>query len=151
MLIRLILILTMIPLLEMVILIEIGRRIGTGTTIGLIILTGFLGAVLARTQGFEIIRKVQEQVRRGEFPAGAVLDGVLVLFGALLLLTPGILTDIAGLTLLFPPSRNLVKRRLRSWFERKIGPGGFVVYRRDDDIYGSDEDVYRRDDERPLH
>lgn len=151
MLIRLILILTLIPLLEMVILIEVGRRIGTGATIGLIILTGFLGAYLAKVQGFEIIRKVQEQIRRGEFPAGAVLDGVLILLGALLLLTPGILTDIAGLALLFPPSRYLVKRWLRSWFEQRVGPGGFIVYRRDDDIYGMDDEDYRRDEDRHWH
>ena len=105
-----------VPIIELAILIKIGQSIGLGYTLGLVIFTGILGAYLARWQGFVTLRKIQEDVNNGKMPADRLLDGVLILCSGILLLTPGIITDLIGFIGLTPFSRNLVKR----WLKRKI-------------------------------
>ena len=105
-----------VPIVELAILIKIGQLLGIGYTLGLVILTGILGAYLARWQGFVTLRKIQEDVNDGRMPADRLLDGVLILCSGILLLTPGLITDLIGFIGLIPFSRNLVKR----WLKRKI-------------------------------
>jgi len=105
-----------VPIIELAILIKIGQLLGLGYTLGLVIFTGILGAYLARWQGFVTLRKIQEDVNNGKMPADRLLDGVLILCSGILLLTPGIITDLIGFIGLTPFSRNLVKR----WLKRKI-------------------------------
>jgi UPF0716 protein FxsA len=82
--------------------------------------TGLLGAALARHEGARVLRSWQESMARMQVPEEGVLSGALVLLGAVLLITPGVLTDVAGLTLLFPPTRRLFAARLRHWAERRL-------------------------------
>ncbi|ASB87943.1 UPF0716 protein YtzA [Bacillus sonorensis] len=83
--------------------------IGVLPTVLLIILTGFLGAALAKKQGIEVYHKVQRDLQYGKMPGDAILDGLCIFFGGMLLLLPGFLSDIIGLLLLIPASRNWLK------------------------------------------
>jgi len=105
-----------VPLIELAILIKIGQSLGLGYTLGLVIFTGILGAYLARWQGFVTLRKIQEDVNNGRMPADRLFDGVLILCSGILLLTPGLITDLIGFIGLIPFSRNLIKH----WLKRKI-------------------------------
>jgi len=116
MFLRLFILFTFVPIIELAILIEIGSRVGTFHTIMLIITTGIVGALLAQSQGLAVIRKIQEELSFGRPPAGELVDGLFVLVGGLLLVTPGIITDIVGFALLLPITRNIIKQ----WLIRKI-------------------------------
>jgi len=100
-----------IPLVELYLLIQIGSEIGAIPTIGLTILTAVIGAFLVRTQGFGVLRRVQEAADRGEVPALEMLDGALILAAGLMLLLPGFFTDAVGFLLLIPPLRRLLVGR----------------------------------------
>ena len=117
---RLILLFTLVPALELALLIEVGSRIGTAATIGLVVATGVLGAALARQQGLQVLRRIQAELSAGRLPASSLVDGVIVLMAGALLVTPGILTDVLGILCLVPGFRSLVKARLRSRFERAL-------------------------------
>lgn len=128
MFIRLLLLFTLIPFIELVILLQVhhaisevwGNGIGLLITVGTIIFTGIIGAALARQQGLSVIRQVQQQMGRAQVPGQALADGLLVLIGAALLLTPGFLTDIFGFSLLIPGSRQFYRHRIRNWFQQKV-------------------------------
>ncbi len=117
---RLLLLFILVPAIELAILIEIGSHLGTIPTLALIVSTGMLGAFLARMQGLSVLRTAQEQMQRGELPAGSLADGVLILVAAALLVTPGVLTDATGFLLLVPRVRHAVKGLLLSRFRRAI-------------------------------
>lgn len=118
MFIRLLAVFIVIPLIELVILIKVGSYIGLWPTILIVVLTGIVGASLARYQGFIIINKIRSDVASGRVPAKELIDGLLVLIGGIVLLTPGFLTDICGFVLLIPLTRNLIKGFVRSHFEK---------------------------------
>ena len=120
MLLKLFLAFTIIPFLEISLLIEIGSYIGVFNTLIIVILTGLLGALLARHQGLKTMLKVRENLARGEMPAEHLLDAFLILLAGIVLLTPGFLTDLAGFTLLIPLTRFHFKRWLRKKFEKLI-------------------------------
>ncbi len=117
---RLLLLFIVVPALELALLIEVGSRIGTLATLAIIVVTGMLGAALARQQGLRTIGAIQTELAQGELPASAMLDGVIILVAGALLITPGILTDAVGFLCLAPVARNAVKRALRKRFERAI-------------------------------
>jgi len=105
-----------IPLVEIWLLIRIGGIIGALPTVALVVLTAVIGAALARHQGLATLRRLRESMDRGETPAIEMLEGVLLLAGALLLLTPGFFTDALGFTCLIPP----VRRALALWLIGRI-------------------------------
>lgn len=113
--------------MELYILIEAGRIIGLGATIGLIMLTGTAGAWLARSQGVEILRKIQEETARGQMPAITLIDGALVLVGGLLLLTPGFFTDVLGFSFLVPLTRDLWRKGLNAWLQKQMRNGTVTI------------------------
>ena len=119
-LIRLILLFTIVPLLELSLLLRIGNWLGAGPTLGLVLGTGFVGAWLARREGLRAWSAVQEQLGRGQVPGRELLDAVLVLLAGVVLITPGILTDAVGFTLMTGPGRNWVARRIRKRLEASI-------------------------------
>ena len=121
--------LLVIPAAEMGILLFSGKTIGVLPTILLVILTGVLGTVLAKRQGLNTIRRVQEQLQFGKLPGNEVLDGICVLVGGVLLLTPGFITDFFGLLLLLPYSRNLVKPLLLKMFQKWLDKNTFTIIR----------------------
>ncbi len=116
MLFKLFLAFTLIPVLEIYLLIQLGSFIGVIPSILIVILTGVVGASLARQQGVQTMLKVQKSMAQGLMPAAELLDAFLILVAGVVLLTPGFITDIAGLLILFPPSRNALKR----WFQNKL-------------------------------
>ena len=109
-----------VPLVELAILIQIGKWLGVWETIGLCIITGVLGAILVQIEGFKICAKLQAELVQLRMPTNQLIDGVLILIGGIMLLTPGILTDLIGLTLLLPFSRPLYRAWLKKKFEKKI-------------------------------
>lgn len=120
-LIYLFLLFTVGPLVELMLLVYVGQNVlGWLPTIGLVILTGIVGAALARSQGGKALMRVQRRISRGQVPADELFDGVLILIAGCLLVTPGILTDLVGFSLLVPPARSVIKRMLRSWAKKNI-------------------------------
>ena len=94
-----------LPMVELYLLIMLGSRIGAMPTIGLIVLTGIIGATLARQQGLSVLSKIQREMASGKPPTQELVEGALIVVGGIVLLTPGIVTDIFGFSLLFPPVR----------------------------------------------
>ena len=117
MLLKLFLAFTIIPIIEIYLLIEIGSMFGALTAVTLVILTGFLGAFLARMQGLQTLYRIQESLREGRMPSGELLDALLIVIAGLVLLTPGFLTDSAGFLLLIPATRKSIKYWLRRQIE----------------------------------
>lgn len=104
-----------VPALEIYVLIQIGAVIGSVPTLAVIVATGIVGAVLARRQGLAAARAVQQSMARGEPVVGMLVEAALVLVAAVLLLTPGVMTDVAGLLLLLPRLRPPVARWIVRW------------------------------------
>jgi UPF0716 protein FxsA len=119
----LLLFLIAMPAAEIAVLLLSGNTIGVWPTVLLIILTGIIGAYLAKQQGLETLRKAQEQMRYGQLPGDALLDGICILIGGTFLLTPGFVSDIIGLLLLLPPTRKIIKplllRMIRNMIDKK--------------------------------
>lgn len=120
---RLLVLFVAVPLVEMALLVRLGTWIGFWPTVGLVLATGAAGAALARQQGMRVIRRIQAEMAVGQMPAAHLLDGLLILIGGVLLLTPGVLTDLTGLLLLAPFSRKRLKAALRGRLERMIRSG----------------------------
>ena len=106
-----------IPLIELYLLFLIGEQIGPAPTVALVVVTGFIGASLARQQGFTVWRNIQTELNSGKMPAGELIDGLLVLIGGIVLLTPGLLTDLVGFSLMVPAVRSAVKGKLEKRFQ----------------------------------
>lgn len=109
----LIFLLIVMPLVELWLLLRVGGRIGAGNTFLLVIVTGIVGASLARQQGLRAWRDAQKQSAEGKLPGAALADGVMILIAGVLLMTPGIITDGFGFLLLLPPFRAVVRRVLK--------------------------------------
>jgi UPF0716 protein FxsA len=118
MLLKLFLAFTLVPIMELYLLIKIGAYMGALNTLLLVIMTGFAGAYLARMQGMQTLHRVRSQLQQGVMPAEDLIDAVIIFVAGIVLLTPGLLTDIAGLLLLFPTSRFHFKRWLRHKFNQ---------------------------------
>ena len=116
MLLKLFLAFTIIPVVEIYLLIQIGTIFGALTSIALVIVTGFLGAYLARIQGLQTLFRIQKSLREGQMPSGELLDALLIGIAGLVLLTPGFLTDACGFLLLIPNTRTAIKQ----WLHRQI-------------------------------
>lgn len=127
MLLRLLLLFTLVPIGELMVLIELGEAIGLGPTLLLIFVTGIVGAALARREGTRTWLQVQQELSRGELPADSLLHGLMVLVAGAFLVTPGVLTDIAGFLLLFGPVRAKLVERVRAWLRRQVRQGNARV------------------------
>ncbi len=113
---RLFLLFTVVPAVEFYLLIQLGQLLGAGPTVALILLTGVLGASMARTQGLAVLQGIQAEAAQG-FPSGErIVEGLLILVGGVLLVTPGVLTDFFGLSLIAPPTRRFLAPRVKRWF-----------------------------------
>lgn len=108
------------PIIELSLLLEIGKRIGTLPTLGIIVLTGILGAYLVRGQGFMILKRIQNELEKGTLPGDSLMEGAIILAGGILLLTPGLITDALGFISLIPPGRMVIKRFLLNWLRSRI-------------------------------
>lgn len=119
MLFRLFLLFTLIPLAELWLLLWFSSLTSPTVTFGLVVVTGILGAWLARKQGAQAWKKIQVNLVQGQQPTGVVLDGLMILIAGAFLITPGIMTDMLGFALLIPPVRELLKVHIGEWLRKK--------------------------------
>jgi UPF0716 protein FxsA len=129
MFIRLLILVTFLPVLEIYVLIESGRLIGVWPTVLLVVFTGIAGSWLMRQQGLTLLGQLQKELASGQVPAGVLLDGTLILAGGILLLTPGFCTDLTGASMLIPGTRNLWRKWLQSWLTRQLATGHLSIRR----------------------
>ncbi|AUX22083.1 membrane protein, FxsA-like [Sorangium cellulosum] len=132
---KLILLFLAIPIVELWLLLAIGKQIGFWPTVAMALGTAILGAALAKREGLRVLASWQGAMAEGRVPDEGLTGGLLVLLGAALLVVPGVLTDVAGLVLLIPPARRKIAAAVRERFERRMaaasasglggeGPGG---------------------------
>lgn len=109
-----------VPIVEIALLVQVGSYIGTFNTIAIVIVTAVIGTWLLRQQGMATLQRAQLKMQTGELPASQLVEGVLLLVGGVLLLTPGFVTDAFGFCCLIPYSRRFLAR----WLSRRST--GFV-------------------------
>jgi len=142
MLLPLVLLFIVVPIAELAVVIQVGQEIGVLWTVAILVVDSIVGSILMRSQGRTAWRRFNEAVAAGKVPAREVLDGALVIFGGLLLLTPGFITDFLGLLLLIPPTRSLVRAVLaRRLMHRMTVSMSRPVARPDDVVEGTAVDV----------
>lgn len=117
-----------VPAIELWGLISIGKVIGGWNTVALVILTGAVGAWLAKQQGLQVLRTVQFQLSRGQMPTETLMDGALVLAGGVMLMTPGFFSDVIGLLFLIPYTRLIVRHLLKRWLWSMISSGRIQMF-----------------------
>ncbi|MEZ4462269.1 MAG: FxsA family protein [bacterium] len=113
---RLFLFFTIVPLIELLVLIPLGQQIGLWPTIAIVVLTAAVGAVLGKRQGLQAWNRIRTDLATGKMPGDSLLDGLAVLLACTLLITPGVLTDVTGLLLLTPFAR----KPLKAWAKRQF-------------------------------
>ena len=119
---------TAVPVLELYLLFKAGSTIGAVNTFIIVLLTGVVGASLARSQGLSLMNEIQGKMNRGELPADSLVHGFLVLAGGLLLLTPGFMTDFLGFSMVLPLTRFFYVQMVKVWLARKIQSGNVKFY-----------------------
>ena len=123
MFLKLLILFIVIPIIEIAILVKIGTLLGFWPTMLIVIATGILGATLARIQGFLVLTRIRTELQMGRMPAEELIDGLLILIGGILLLTPGLLTDLMGFLILIQWSRKPFKKwlgkRFRQWVKSR--------------------------------
>ncbi len=129
MLLRLFILFSVVPVIEIWLLIRVGRVFGALPTVAALLAISVIGAWLAKSQGLRAITEIRGELAEGRVPAGPLLDGALILVGAILLLTPGFFTDFLGIFFLVPSTRNLLKQWLRRRLERALFNGTIVIRR----------------------
>jgi UPF0716 protein FxsA len=122
--------LIIVPALEIALLVFSGNIFGVWPTVVLIIATGVIGAWLAKRQGAETIRQAKRELMYGRIPSEAVLDGICILVGGVVLLTPGFLTDLLGFILLIPFTRAIIKPFLGRWLKSLFDMKTFFYIRK---------------------
>ena len=110
-----------VPLAELYVIIQVGHAFGALNTIGLLILISAVGAWLAKREGISVWRRFQRQVESGSVPGREIADGVLILFAAALLMTPGFLSDLVAIALLLPPVRAGIRTAVLRRAARRAG------------------------------
>jgi UPF0716 protein FxsA len=118
---KLILLFTVVPTIEIFVLLQIGSVIGPTPTFLLLLLSGALGAWLARREGLSVLRQLSDDLQRGLPPADRLAEGALVLLGATLLITPGVVTDLVGLLILVPGVRRWLAPKVVRWLSASFG------------------------------
>ena len=120
---------TLVPALEIYLFVKIGGAIGVLNTLLVVLLTGFVGAALARWQGAETMFKIRKSLNEGVMPAEEMIDAALIFLAGMMLLTPGFLTDALGLLLLWPVSRRQFKIYMRRKFDQWMAEGQVTIVR----------------------
>jgi UPF0716 protein FxsA len=116
---RLILLFTLLPFVETTLLLIIWDYTDSlWMPLLFVLTTGVAGALLARQQGSKVYRRIQQELNAGRMPTEAMIDGVMIFMAGILLVTPGVLTDLFGITVFIPPIRAFYRRKLVAWFHR---------------------------------
>lgn len=109
-----------VPLAELYVIVQVGQSIGLVPTLAILFADSIVGSLLLRSQGRTVWRRFNEAVQGGRVPHREIVDGVMIITGGALLLTPGFLTDVVGLLLLFPPSRAIARRLVARTAARRV-------------------------------
>jgi len=117
---KLFLIFTLVPFIELALLIKLGTMIGVFETIMIIVITGMAGALMVRAAGIDCLFRIQKNLNAGVIPTDDLFSGALILVAGAFLITPGLLTDVAGFLLLIPATREMVKKVLKKYLTVKI-------------------------------
>lgn len=117
---RLLLLFTVVPAVELFLLLQLGAWLGPTSTFLLILLTGVAGAWLAKREGLGVLRELREELATGLPPGSRLMEGALVVVGGLLLVTPGVFTDLTGFLLIAPPSRRWLAPRALRWLSARV-------------------------------
>ena len=120
MLARILLLLTILPLVELGLLLVLGKYTSVWFTLAVVIVTGIIGAVLLRRQGLSTWRNVRQALRAGQLPTEGLADGLMILMAAVFLMSPGVLTDAIGFSLLIPYCRRWYRSRMMDWLRRRV-------------------------------
>lgn len=112
MLLRLFLLFTIVPAVELFLLLQLGAWIGPLSTFLIVVTTGMVGAWLAKREGYGVLTELRDELQQGIPPGSRIAEGVLVFIGATLLVTPGVLTDLTGFAFIFPVTRRWLAPRL---------------------------------------
>lgn len=116
----LLLLFTIVPLVELALLIWIGGQTEWWVPVLMVLASGVAGAALARWQGWRAMERIRDDLRQGRLPADSLMDGFLILVAGILLITPGVLTDALGLALLLPPLRRAMKLAVLVWLRKNV-------------------------------
>ena len=119
---RLFLLFTLVPVIELALLIRIGTWLGPLPTIAIVFATGLVGAFLAKREGFAVLRQLRDELREGVPPGARLVEGALVVVGGVLLITPGVFTDLAGFALIFGPVRRRLAPVVLDWGMKRFRP-----------------------------
>lgn len=136
MLFKIFLIFVILPLIELTLLLCLAQWTGVPATLAVILITGLGGSLLAKSQGFKTYRQIQLELAAGRMPGQAMIDAVMIFVAGALLITPGVLTDVLGLSLLIPPCRAFYRRQLLHWIKTHfkvqtiVQPPGDAPWRR---------------------
>jgi len=117
---RLMLLFILVPLVELSLLVYVGTVIGALYTIIIVVVTGLLGAVLSRRQGMAVLYRIRSNLEQGIIPSVEIVDGALILVAGLLLITPGMITDVVGFAMLVPYTRRIFKNWVGRLFRRRL-------------------------------
>ena len=107
-----------IPIIEIYLFIKIGSQIGAFNTISLIFITAFVGILYARYEGFNTLKSGMSQIVKNKIPIYEIISSAALAFAALLLILPGFATDILGLLIIFPPTRNLLIKKVSTKYSQ---------------------------------
>lgn len=127
-----------VPVLELFVIIQVGQAIGALNVVGLLLLMSLLGGWLMKREGMATLRRFQTKLSTGELPEKELVDGFLILFGGALMLTPGFLSDLLGISLLLPPVRAVIRRAVIGQVTKRISFGIPGVGRRPGPGRGND-------------
>lgn len=116
-----------VPIVELVVIIQVGDAIGVLNTVGLLLLSGVLGGWLMKREGLGVVRRIQAAISAGRVPGAELLDAFLILLGGALMLTPGFVTDTAGMALLLPPVRAALRVVLRKRFTARVAGSTRII------------------------
>ena len=124
---KLLLLFTIVPTAELFLLFEIGDRIGGVETLMLVVLTGVVGARMAQREGLSVLHQIQQDAVNGVTPANKLVEGVMVLLGGVLLITPGVMTDAVGFALIFPWTRRALAGSVKQALSARVSVHGVHV------------------------
>ena len=124
---RLFALFVIVPVLDLIVLVWAGERMGFWPTVALILLTAAVGSWLAKREGLSAWQKVQRKLATGGLPGPELVDGLVILVAGALLLTPGFLTDLVGLLGLIPVTRAMLRKAITSRFKKGIESGSIRV------------------------
>jgi UPF0716 protein FxsA len=126
---KLFLLFTIIPVIELALLIKVGSFLGVFNTVLVVILTAVVGAYMVRSEGIGVMYRIQKSMQEGVFPEEELINGAMILVAGALLLTPGFFTDVLGFIMVFPVSRNIIKKYAKKHIKKKIHPNEIEIHK----------------------